>query len=105
MIFMKEPATVATAVAFGRIWILCAPGMCFTNLFCSIFQAMGKGFESLTLSVVRQGFLLIPLLLIMNRLFGEMGLVCSQPAADTITLIIGIVLYIKVIRKQGDKKK
>ena len=105
LIFMKEPVTVATAVAFGRIWILCAPGMCFTNLFCSIFQAMGKGFESLTLSVVRQGFLLIPLLLVMNRLFGEMGLVCSQPTADTITLIIGIVLYIKVIRKQGDNKK
>ena len=66
---------------------------------------MGKGFESLTLSVVRQGFLLIPLLLVLNRLFGEMGLVCSQPAADSITLVIGIVLYIKVIRKQGDKTK
>ena len=105
MIFMKEPVTVATAVRFGRIWILCTPGMCFTNLFCSIFQAMGKGLESLTLSVVRQGFLLIPLLLVMNRLFGEMGLVCSQPAADSITLIIGIILYIKVIRKQGDKAK
>lgn len=105
LIFMQEPETVATAVAFARVWILCAPGMCFTNLFCSIFQAMGKGFESLTLSVVRQGFLLVPLLLVLNRLFGEMGLVCSQPAADNITLIIGIVLYIKVIRKQGEKKK
>ena len=103
MIFMKEPATVAAAVAFARVWILCAPGMCFTNLFCSIFQAMGKGLESLTLSVVRQGFLLIPLLLVLNRCFGAMGLVCSQPAADSITLIIGIVLYIKVIK--GDKKK
>lgn len=105
MIFMKEPETVATAVSFARVWILCAPGMCFTNLFCSIFQAMGKGFESLMLSVVRQGALLIPLLLIMNKLFGEMGLVCSQPAADNITLIIGVILYIRVIRKQGDKKK
>jgi len=105
LIFMQEPETVATAVDFARVWILCAPGMCFTNLFCSIFQAMGKGFESLTLSVVRQGFLLVPLLLVLNRFFGEMGLVCSQPAADSITLIIGIFLYIKVIRKQGDKKK
>ncbi len=105
MIFMKEPVTVAAAIIFARIWILCAPGMCFTNLFCSIFQAMGKGLESLTLSVVRQGFLLIPLLVVMNRLFGEMGLVCSQPLADSITLIIGIVLYIKVIKKQGEKTK
>ena len=105
LIFMKEPVTVETAITFARVWILCAPGMCFTNLFCSIFQAMGKGFESLTLSVVRQAFLLIPLLLVMNRLFGEMGLVCSQPAADSITLMIGIVLYVKTIRKQGDKKK
>ena len=47
--------------------------------------------------------MLIPLLLVLNRCFGAMGLVCSQPAADSITLIIGIVLYIKVIK--GDKKK
>ena len=105
MIFMREPVTVATAITFARVWILCAPGMCFTNLFCSIFQAMGKGFESLTLSVVRQGFLLIPLLLVLNRMFGAMGLVCSQPAADSITLVIGSVLYVKTIRKQGDEKK
>lgn len=100
MVFMTETETVAKAVTFARIWILCAPGMCFTNLFCSIFQAMGKGIESLTLSVVRQGFLLIPLLLILSRAFGEIGLICSQPAADSITLILGILLYMKVIRKQ-----
>lgn len=105
MIFMKEPGTVATAITFARVWILCAPGMCFTNLFCSVFQAMGKGIESLALSVVRQGLLLVPLLLILSRMFGEMGLVSSQPAADSITLVIGIVLYIKVIRKQGDRTR
>lgn len=99
MVFMTEPETVAKAVAFAKVWILCAPGMCFTNLFCSIFQAMGKGLESLTLSVVRQGLILIPLLLVLNNLFGEMGLVCSQPAADNITLIIGTILYIRVLKK------
>lgn len=107
MIFMTEEATVAKAVFFARIWIICAPGMCFTNLFCSIFQAMGRWAESLTLSVVRQGFLLIPLLILLNKTIGEIGLVVSQPVADTITLIIGIILYARFIKRQtkGEKAK
>lgn len=99
MLFMTEPTTVAKAVAFARIWIICAPGMCFTNLFCSIFQAMGKWVQSLSLTVIRQGILLIPLIIIYNKLIGEIGLVCAQPTADTITLIIGFILYTKVIRR------
>lgn len=102
MVFITEPETVAIAVAFAKVWILCAPGMCFTNLLGSIFQAMGKAMESLALSLIRQGAIMIPLLLILNRIYGEMGLVCSQPAADNITLIIGICLYIKVIKKENE---
>lgn len=107
MIFMTEPETVETAIVFARVWILCIPGMCFTNLFCSIFQAMGKWLESLMLSLIRQGLLLIPLLIILNHMIGEMGLVMSQPTADTVTLMIGIILYASFIKKhsKGDEIK
>ena len=57
-LFINEPATVEKGVRFLRIWFFCAPGMCFTNLFSSIFQAMGKWIHSLVLSVIR--FLTFP---------------------------------------------
>ena len=98
-IFISETATVDKGVAFLRIWFLCAPGMCFTNLFGSIFQAMGKWLHSLVLSIVRQAGVLFPMLVIMNHLVGETGLVCAQPVADTVSLILGILLYLLLMRK------
>lgn len=102
-IFMTEPETVAKAVLYARIWIICAPGLCFTNLFCSIFQAMGRWAESLTLSIFRQGVILIPLLIILNKTVGEIGLVCSHPTADTLTLILGFILYIRFMKGKDNE--
>jgi len=99
MLFISETATVEKGVQFLRIWFFCAPGMCFTNLFSSIFQAMGKWLQSLLLSVIRQAGLLFPLLIIMNAFVGEIGLVCAQPVADTVTLALGIVFYVVLMRK------
>ena len=103
MLFTSEPATVAKATEFIRFWIICAPGMCFTNLFSSVFQAMGKWVQSLLLSLIRQLIMLIPLLIILSQTIGEMGLVYSQPISDTVAFIAGIILYLILIKKQ-DKK-
>ncbi len=99
MLFISETATVEKGISFLRIWFFCAPGMCFTNLFSSIFQAMGKWAQSLALSVIRQAGLLFPLLIIMNTFVGETGLVCAQPISDTISLFIGSIFYIVLMRK------
>ena len=101
-IFINEPNTVEKGVRFLRIWFFCAPGMCFTNLFSSIFQAMGKWIHSLALSVIRQIGVLIPLLAILNRLVGEVGLVCAQPAADTVSLLVGIGIYLSLMKGLKD---
>ena len=98
-IFIQDPATVEKGVRFVRVWFLCAPGMCFTNLFSSIFQAMGKWLHSLTLSIIRQAVFLFPLLIILNALIGEFGLVCAQPIADTVALVTGTFFYISLSRK------
>ena len=102
-LFTSDTEIIATGVRFVRVWFLCAPGMCFTNLFCSIFQAMGKWVQSLSLSVIRQLGLLFPLLIILNMIGGEMGLVSAQPAADSITLVIGFVLYHISMKRYEEK--
>lgn len=97
-LFIEDNATVEKGVEFLKIWFFCAPGMCFTNLFCSTFQAMGKWLQSLVLSIMRQAGLLFPLLIILNHSMGEIGLVCAQPIADTISLFIGIGIYIMLTK-------
>lgn len=99
-LFISEPLTVKKGIEFLRIWFLCAPGMCFTNLFGSVFQAMGKWVQSLMLSIIRQAGLLFPLLILLNRFVGERGLVCAQPVSDNVTLVVGVVMYALLMRNR-----
>jgi Na+-driven multidrug efflux pump len=62
-------------------------------LLNSMFQAMGQWKQSMFLSIFRQGLLLIPLLILLNRVMGLYGLIWSQPIADTISMVLGIILY------------
>lgn len=98
-LFISEPATVEKGISFLRVWFLCAPGMCFTNLFSSVFQSMGKWAHSLALSVIRQAGFLFPLLIVLNLTLGETGLICAAPISDTCALLLGIGIYRRLVRK------
>jgi Na+-driven multidrug efflux pump len=54
---------------------------------------MGMGKESLILSSLRQGVVNIPLLFLMNNLFGLYGIVWTQLISDIITAVISYALY------------
>jgi len=98
-LFVTDADTVALGIEFLRRWSLCVPGMTFIFLFNSIFQAMGRWKRSLLLSVLRQGVIFIPALFIMDRVMGMYGLVWSQPIADAIALVIGVVMYLLVAKE------
>ena len=99
-VFIDEQQTIQTGVDFIRRWFWCAPGMCLVLLLNSIFQAMGKWKQSMFLSIFRQGAAFIPILIILNKTVGLYGLVWSQPISDTLTLILGGVLYIIMVKAQ-----
>ncbi len=93
-LFIKDPETVALTAVVLRILSLSTPLMfCNFHIIFSL-QAMGKGKESLILSLCRQGVLYIPLLFLMDRAFGVNGINWAQFVADGLTLIIsGIIFY------------
>lgn len=66
------------------------------------FQGMGKGKQSLLLSVGRQGLIYIPLLFIVNKLIGLEGIIWVQAVADAVCVVMSIVMFIFVNR---DMKK
>jgi len=51
-------------------------------------QAMGVPLVSCIVSASRQGFVLIPLVLIMPRLFGAAGLILCQSVSDLVSLVL-----------------
>ena len=71
------------------------------------FQGMGKGFQSLILSVGRQGLIYIPLLFILNAAVGLNGIIWAQASADYACVIMSLVMWFvvkKSIKKQAKLK-
>ena len=62
-------------------------------------QAMGAAVSSLIVNVSRQGLVYIPALFLFRALMGADGLALAQPAADIVSLILGIVMYLIISRR------
>ena len=92
-IFNGHEQTVAMSTDFLRILCLAVPLMLFNLQISFTFQAMGMGKESLILSSLRQGVVNIPLLFLMNSIFGLYGIVWTQLISDIITAVISYALY------------
>ena len=69
-------------------------------------QAMGKGGQSAILTSCRQGALNIPLLIVMNLIFGLYGMIWTQLVVEVIMLPVSLGIYFHTFRglKTGEKR-
>jgi len=95
-IFINDAETISMGIDFLRIMCLATPLMICNIQMSYTFQAMGKGPQSLFLSACRQGLINIPLLFLMNAIFGLYGVVWTQLLADALTMVISFVMYRKL---------
>lgn len=104
-IFIDEPETIAMGMVFLRINCLATPMMICNFHISFMFQAVGKGPQSLILSSCRTGLIQIPMLFLMNAAAGLYGLAWTQVISDGITLIIALILYRSFTRTFGPMQK
>lgn len=76
-------------------WVFAAIPIIGIQLIGSAYyQAIGKATPALLLTLTRQGFFFIPLVLILPNYFGELGVWISFPLADTLsTIVTGYFLW------------
>lgn len=67
-------------------------------MFSTLFQAINKGLYSLWISVLRQIAIILPLAFVLSKTSGLVGIWITFPIAETISAIIGIVLFRKVYK-------
>lgn len=92
-IFIADPQTVELASGFLRIRVLATPLMFLSFFTVYLFQAFGKGRVSLFLGVTRWLVFNIPMLFILNAVFGMYGIVWSQVTADILTVALSFYVY------------
>lgn len=103
-LFIEEEETLALGTSFLSIACLATPLMITNVQMNYTFQAMGKGPQTLLLASCRQGLINIPLLFIMNSIFGLYGIICTQIIADGITMIISFSMYLSIYKQLKAKQ-
>jgi len=70
-------------------WVFAAtPIIAIQLIGAAYFQAVGKAIPALLLTLTRQGFFFIPLILILPKFYGELGVWISFPISDVLSTIV-----------------
>ena len=86
--FVLEHAPTAMRLVFAA-----TPIIALQLIGAAYFQAVGKAVPALLLTLSRQGFFFIPLILVLPGFMGELGVWLSFPIADILaTVVTGIYL-------------
>ncbi|WP_430428401.1 MATE family efflux transporter [Maribacter litoralis] len=81
-------------------WVFAAtPIIALQLIGAAYFQAIGKAVPALLLTLCRQGFFFIPLILILPNFLGELGVWISFPIADVLATIVTGYFLRKEINK------
>lgn len=97
--FIRESNTASYGIQFLRSRCFATPVMFLSFHMVHFMQAVGQGKTSFSLAVIRQLCLNIPILLLMNVLFGMSGLVWTQMTADIFNVLISYIIYFRVLKK------
>jgi Na+-driven multidrug efflux pump len=98
MFLSKESSTMQVAVTGLRYYIIMLPGLGIGFIGSAYFQSIAKSKEAIILGSLRQFILLIPLVIILPKLFGLKGVWLSTPVADAITILATTILLIRDIK-------
>lgn len=97
-VFTDEARVVAETPNAMR-WVFAAiPIISIQLIGAAYFQAIGKAVPALLLTLTRQGFFFIPLVIILPIYYGEIGVWIAFPIADLLSTIVTAYFLNKEIR-------
>ena len=88
-----------------RITCLAFPLVGFLVLSNMLMQNLGIAFRASILAMARQGLFNIPLMLMLPRAFGFLGIQMSQALSDVLSMIISVILTWNVLKKLAKNEK
>ena len=91
-LFAKDPAVIDYGCKYLKAYTLALPVYAAYYVFTVSLQAAGKGKESMVLSMARQGFIYLPIILILPNILGELGIYMAQPLSDYLTVRVALFL-------------
>ena len=97
-LFLKDPSALELGTQMIRLRVLTGPFLGFYYISSNFLQASGNAKMSMLVSLLRQGIFFIPLIYVMNAMFGVTGNICAHIAADTLAALVGVILAVRQYR-------
>lgn len=101
-LFTSEPEVINKGAIILKALIISLPFVGGQMISTTSAQSMGKVVVAFILSISRQGLLYMPLLIILNKVFGFSGFIYAQPITDMIMLTFSAILLFKVMPKEDN---
>ncbi len=98
-VFTDDKVVINQTPSALRLVFLTTPIIGIQLIGSAYFQSIGKAFPALLLTLTRQGFFLIPLVLILPIFFGSTGVWISFPIAEFIATIVTFIYLRKKLLK------
>lgn len=103
-VFTDSAEVVRIGAMVLRRLMLILPFVGTVSMCRMSFQAMGKPLFAFGITLVRQLFLYIPLLLLLNHVFGFHGMLWAQPVTEAVMMTLSLLLLTRFIRSIPDEK-
>ena len=106
--FRDDPEVIAigsTALSVQLIALFFQPLSVCSNM---LFQSIGKNGRATFLSMLRSGLCFIPVILILSRTMGLLGVEIAQTVADIMAFFIAlpfVINFMKKLKKTGDQSR
>lgn len=91
-IFSRDTALIEQATFALRLMFLGVPFIGYGVIGATLFQAIGKALPGLMLTLTRQCFFLIPVVLVLPRFIGLKGIWLSFPISDVMAAAVTFIL-------------
>ncbi len=102
-LFIKDTEIVSQGIFNFQMMYSVFPALSIMIMGLTFFQSIGKGGKASVLVLLRQIILFIPILLILPKFFGVIGIWAASPLTDGIILITTIILLIAEYRNMGNE--
>lgn len=90
--FINDEAVIDYGIQMVIALQISGPVIGILFLCINVLQGMGKALPSLILTICRQGLIFIPLVFLLNGLFGLEGVIYAQPGADFVSIVLASLI-------------
>lgn len=103
--FSDDPALTIMGVTALKLATLTFPLMGPLHILYTVLQALGKGVTAMCLSILRQMFFFLPLLLILPKYFNLNGIWLSFSLSELLCTMVAFVVFVNLWRELQTRNK